>query len=276
MCAALFKRPRGRPPTKPAHLRDYRARTLRMRNDGTPCKVPTHITSDQLEAWLEAHTGEFWTGRGRPPAGQRAWAKAAAEHFAISRRTVLRLVDAINRRRARVARSLSLDAASAGMLAALTERYRRTAIATTSRSPTSATPAAAARMNSPPYATASSADSGPGILIEPLTHKRLQDGIVHYVSELADDAFLRQLADLVARHHAIARTSTPAPGRSLDAIGLRTAPARPAPLSAPPVSAAAETIRSALMDALDAVASLGGDPRLMAAVRQLQLLLDAP
>jgi hypothetical protein len=272
MSAAFLKRPRGRPPLQTARKRDYQARTIRLRQDGTPVKAPKRITVEQLEAWLEAQRGRFWTGRGRPPTGQVPWAKAAAAHFAIAQRTVLRLVATINQRRARAARSLSLDAASAGMLAALTERYRRasqTAFSGVGPPPTSGTPARSVRGSQPSGPT-------PGIVIPPLDPHSLQVAIARYL-EQADEAFLHSLAALIARRLPRSNPPPPALGRGLDAIGLQTAPLHPlAPRPVPGPVNASDPIRSALIESLDAAASTGGNAQVMAAVATLRRLLEAP
>jgi len=261
--AAVFKRPRGRPPTTPAKLRAYRSRTVRLRKDGRPCKAPTHITLDQLEAWLEAHAGRYWRGRGRPPAGAMPWTMSAAEHFAISRRTVLRLADALTKRRAQRARSSALDAASGGMLAALSERYSR--VATVSGPPSHP---AEDRLHALSAAGSPRGAAEPGAAPD---DARLIDAIAAYLQDRATDAGLAQLADIIARRRAAG--PTPAVGRGLEALGLQKAPPPPAVLSS---VVAGVAIRSALLEALDAFAALGQEGAVSTVAQQLQRLLESP
>jgi hypothetical protein len=267
MPAAAAKRSRGRPRTK--HTPSARAQ--RVRKDGAAYKVPTHIAADQLAVWLEANQQRYWSGRGRPPHGSIPLVCAAAEHFGISRRTVARLVTVIAQRRARAARILPLDAAAAGLLAALSERYQRIPAQAPAPALVS-TPSARARPAGvgPPTATA---------VVRALSVRSpsdLDDGILRWLAEHADHAFLDRCAALIDRRLRAPGSPGAAGGqpgaRGLEAIGLQ-ASARPAsgPPPVPPAGSVprGEPIRDALLEALEAYAALGDDGVLRAAADAL-------
>jgi hypothetical protein len=276
---AAAKRPRGRPRLTPAP--PGRGRAPRVRKDGAAYKPPTRITAEQLAAWLEANHQRYWSGRGRPPLGTIPLVVAAAEHFAVSRRTVARLVAVIAQRRARAARALPLDAAAAGLLAALSERYQRIP-ASMAAAPRARAPSGQAR----PAGAAGPAATAVVRALQASGPRELDDGILRYLTEHGDHAFLERVAALIAlRRQAGARPAAPGAGgqpgaRGLEAIGLQ-ARARPAPgpAAAPPVGApGGDPIRDALLEALEAYAALGDDAVLRAGADALarQLAVRPP
>jgi hypothetical protein len=262
------KRHRGRPRRTPAPTPAGRGRAIRVRKDGAAYKAPTHIAAEQLAAWLAANHQRYWSGRGRPPLGSIPLVSAAAAHFGVSRRTVARLVAVIAQRRARAARTLPLDAAAAGLLAALSERYQRI-------------PAPAPGLPPAPMGRARPAGvAGPAADAVAHAHpgspaRALDEGILRYLGEHGDLAFLARVAALPALRHPVPAAPA-APGalnqpgaRGLEAIGLQ-ASAHPA--SSPLPAGAArrgEPIRDALVEALEAYAALGDDGELRAAADAL-------
>ncbi len=280
MPAAAAKRPRGRPRTTPTP--PGRGRPLRVRKDGAAFKPPTRITAEQLAAWLEANHQRYWSGRGRPPHGTIPLVVAAAEHFSVSRRTVARLVAVIAQRRARAARALPLDAAAAGLLAALSERYQRIPAGMTE-------PPAAARVRTPwgraqPAGVAGPAATAVVRALQPSAPRELDDGILRYLTEHGDPAFLDRVAALIARR----RRAYPGPSasggggqpgaRGLEAIGLQ-ASVRPTSGGAPAAPAGAprsDPIRDALLEALEAYAALGADGAARLAADALARQLTSP
>lgn len=266
------KRHRGRPRTTPAATPTGRGRALRVRKDGAAYKAPTHIAVEQLAAWLEANQQHYWSGRGRPPHGSIPLVCAAAEHFSVSRRTVARLVAVIAQRRARVARALPLDAAAAGLLAALSERYQRIPAPAPGLPPA---PGGRVRHQVVPGPAATVAARALG----PPSARDLDEGILRYLGAHGDHAYLDRVAALLALRHRLPAGAVGWPGgdgqpgaRGLEAIGLQ-ARARPAASlpGAPPAGAdpRGEPIRDALQEALEAYAALGDEAELRAAADAL-------
>ena len=268
---AAAKRPRGRPRTTPKPA--GRGRGLRVRKDGAAYKAPTRIAAEQLAAWLEANHQRYWSGRGRPPQGSTPLVVAAAAHFGVSRRTVARLVAVIAQRRARAARALPLAAPEAGLLAALTERYQRIPA-----------PPPVRGGRTPPSGPAASAATAVARALAPGSTRIIEEGILRYLGEQGDHAFLERVAALLAlRRRAIQDLAVPGAGgqpgaRGLEAIGLQASPRPASRPAAPPAGTAAhgEPIRDALVEALEAYAALGDDAELRTAADALARQLAQP